>query len=30
MKPADNVWPDFAANRQNHVAAAYYNLRDYR
>jgi glyoxylase-like metal-dependent hydrolase (beta-lactamase superfamily II) len=25
-----NVWPNFAANRLNHVEAAYYNLRDYR
>jgi len=31
MKPAaDTLWPNFAANRLNHVEAAYYNLRDIR
>jgi hypothetical protein len=31
MKPAaDNVSPNFAANRLNHAEAAYYKLRDDR
>jgi glyoxylase-like metal-dependent hydrolase (beta-lactamase superfamily II) len=25
-----SAWPNFAANRETHIEAAYYNLRDYR